>query len=170
MINFKFLVKVDPSNPKRAAEKLGELILNDKNVFASVDPTWTEKQDYITALPIAVALTVEMRAVVQANSPDTKFIVTGVTTKNVSKLIDDFGYKVFPSANISEESGKGEEESKEKKTAVESAGQDTDGQKVNYYYNGRKVDQKEWQQHHDEFMETWNDVWKGFGEKLLELF
>ena len=105
-----------------------------------------------------------MRAVVQANSPDTEFIVTGVTTENVSKLVDDFGYKVFSTVDVPKNT------EDEKKTAVESAGQDTDGQKVNYYYNGRKVDQKEWQQHHDEFMKTWNDVWKGFGEKLLELF
>lgn len=167
MIDFKYLVKVNPNDPFAAARKLGQLILENENAFSGVDGTWIAKQDYITALPVAVALTVEMRAVVQANSPDTKFIVTGVTSTNVADLVTDFGYKVYHTVEIKETPLKDKEPKKEE---VQTAGQDSDKTEVNYYYNGKKVKPEEWQQHHDEFLKAWNDVWNGFGEKLLDLF
>lgn len=165
MIDFKYLVKVNPNDPLAAARKLGQLILNNENAFSGVDATWIAKQDYITALPVAIALTVEMRAVVQANSPDTKFIVTGVTSANVADLVTDFDYKVYHTVEIPNEKPVVKEDQE-----ISSGGQATDGKEIVYYYNGKKVKPEEWQQHHDEFLKAWNDVWSGFGEKFLDLF
>lgn len=151
MIDFKILVKVDPSNPQAAVAVLGQKVLNNEKAFASVDPVWVSKQDYITALPVAVALTVEMRAVVQANSPETKFIVTGVTTENVATLKEDFDYKVYALTEKKDSPKKEEDENP----------------KVQYWYNGQKVSEEEYQKHAQDFKQQVENLFGSMSKLFL---
>lgn len=159
MIDFKFLVKVNPSDPTLAIKKLGLFVLGNENAFSSVDPDWAGKQDFITAVPIAIALTVDMRAVIQANSPSTRFIVTGVTTENVKDLKENFGYKVYTDVNLPAAPSLDEE-----KPEVKTAGQATDGITARYWYNGKEISGEEFKQKTDEFRKN---VSATFG-KLLD--
>lgn len=171
MIDFKVLVKVNPEDSKAAVRKLGEKVLNDETAFASVDPVWVRKQDYITALPVQVALTVEMRAVVQANSPDTKFIVTGVTSENVDSLINEFGYKVYPTYTI-EDTVNPENDKDLEDNKLQSAGQaiSPTTHQVRYWINGEEVPQEKWEEKKEDFTKAWNEVWGDFGRKMMEFF
>ena len=169
MIDFKVLVKVNPEDSKAAVRKLGEKVLNDETAFASVDPVWVRKQDYITVLPVQVALTVEMRAVVQANSPDTKFIVTGVTSENVDSLINEFGYKVYPAYTVQASVPAPEEkDSNENPSMVKDALDQVSpiNHQVKYWINGEEVPQEKWEEKKEDFIKAWNEVWGDFGRKM----
>lgn len=159
MMKFNYLVKVDQSDPLVAVKKLGQLILNNGNAFSGVDATWIAKQDYITALPVAIALTVEMRAVVQANSPDTKFIVTGVTSANVADLVTDFGYTVY--STVPEEKLVAKEEKE-----VQSAGTNS---ALEYWYNGKKISEEEFKEKASKLEKDFTELWGEFGKKMMSL-
>lgn len=169
MIDFKVLVKVNPEDSRAAIKVLGEKVLNDETAFMSVDPVWVRKQDYITALPVQVALTVEMRAVVQANSPDTKFIVTGVTSENVDSLINEFGYRVYPTYTVKDVANSEDDEDSEN-NKLQSAGQaiSPTTHQVKYWINGKEVPQEKWEEKKKDFTKAWNEVWGDFGKKMME--
>lgn len=151
MIDFKFLVKVNPSDPVLAIKKLGLFVLGNENAFSSVDPNWASKQDFITAVPIAIALTVDMRAVIQANSPSTRFIVTGVTTENVKDLKENFGYKVYTDVDLPAAPSPSPDVKENEPGEVKTAGQATDGITARYWYNGKEISGEEFKQKTDEF-------------------
>ena len=166
VIDFKVIVKVDPSDPAASAKRLGELVLKNPDAFKDIDPKWISSQTHITAVPIAVALTVEMRAVVQANSPKTKFIVTGVTERNVKDLMENFGYKVYPTYPVVDSSS---ESTEEKGCCDESSKSETPAPKnesrARYFYNGEEVSEEEYRKH----QQDWDDLfgacraaWKDF--------
>lgn len=162
MIDFKYLVKVNPSDPTLAIKKLGSFVLGNENAFSSVDPNWASKQDFITAVPIAIALTVDMRAVIQANSPSTRFIVTGVTTENVKDLKENFGYKVYTDVTLPAAPSLDEEEQ-----GVKSAGQDTNGITARYWYNGKEISGEEFKQKSDEFRKNISATFGKLFDSLL---
>lgn len=176
MIDFKVLVKVNPEDSRAAIKVLGEKVLNDETAFMSVDPVWVRKQDYITVLPVQVALTVEMRAVVQANSPDTKFIVTGVTSENVDSLINEFGYKVYPTYTVKDVAKQYRgmdtcpEDEDPENNKLQSAGQaiSPTTHQVKYWINGEEVPQEKWEEKKKDFTKAWNEVWGDFGKKMME--
>lgn len=166
IIDFKVIVKVDPSDPAASAKRLGELVLKNPDAFKDIDPKWISSQTHITAVPIAVALTVEMRAVVQANSPKTKFIVTGVTECNVKDLMENFGYKVYPTYPVVDSCS---ESTEEKCRCDESSKSGTPAPKnesrARYFYNGKEVSEEEYRRH----QQDWDDLfgacrssWKDF--------
>lgn len=165
MMKFNYLVKVDQSDPLVAVKKLGQLVTGNRDAFANVDVTWARKQDYLTAVPIAIALTVEMRAVCQANSPDIKFIITGVTADNVASLVNDFGYTVY--STVPEEKLVPKEEKKE----VQSAGQaiNPETHEVKYWYNGKEISKEEFEEKASKLEEDFKELWGEFGKKMMKL-
>lgn len=164
MIDFKYLVKVNPSDPALAIKKLGLSVLGNENAFSSVDPDWASKQDFITAVPIAIALTVDMRAVIQANSPSTRFIVTGVTTENVKDLKENFGYKVYTDVTLPAAPSL---DVKEEEPGVKTAGQATDGITARYWYNGKEISEEEFKQKTDEFRKNVSATFGKLFDSLL---
>ena len=153
MIDFKVLVKVNPEDSKAAVRKLGEKVLNDETAFASVDPVWVRKQDYITVLPV----------------PDTKFIVTGVTSENVDSLINEFGYKVYPAYTVQASVPAPEEkDSNENPSMVKDALDQVSpiNHQIKYWINGEEVPQEKWEEKKEDFIKAWNEVWGDFGRKM----
>lgn len=166
VIDFKVIVKVDPSDPAASAKRLGELVLKNPDAFKDIDPKWISSQTHITAVPIAVALTVEMRAVVQANSPKTKFIVTGVTECNVKDLMENFGYKVYPTYPVVDSCS---ESTEEKCRCDESSKSETPAPKsesrTRYFYDGKEVSEEEFRkrwQDWDDLFGAFRSSWKDF--------
>lgn len=160
MMKFNYLVKVDQSDPLAAVKKLSQLVTGNQDAFVNVDATWVRKQDYLAAVPIAIALTVEMRAVCQANSPDTKFIVTGVTADNVASLVNDFGYTVHttvPNEKLV---------AKEEKDEVQSAGADCTQK---YWYNGKEISREEFEEKASKLEKDFKELWGEFGKKMMNL-
>lgn len=165
MMKFNYLVKVDQSDPLAAVKKLSQLVTGNQDAFVNVDATWVRKQDYLAAVPIAIALTVEMRAVCQANSPDTKFIVTGVTADNVASLVNDFGYTVHttvPNEKLVV---------KEEKDEVQSAGQaiNPETHEVKYWYNGKEISREEFEKKASKLEEDFKELWGEFGKRMMKL-
>lgn len=165
MMKFNYLVKVDQSDPLAAVRKLSQLVTGNKDAFSNVDATWVRKQDYLAAVPIAIALTVEMRAVCQANSPDTKFIVTGVTADNVADLVSDFGYTAYTS--VPEQ----KLVAKEEKQEVQSAGQAINPatHEVKYWYNGKEISEEEFKERSSKLEKDFEELWGEFGKKMMNL-
>ena len=130
MKEFKFIVKVTPNHPEKALEKLGEVVEKDKTAFQAVDLDFVRKCYFITAVPIEIALTTDLRMRNLYFYPDLRFIVTGVPASRVQNLIE-FGYLVLtdfdlelPENNPKEEAvdgqeGKGPEESDENPRELE---------------------------------------------------
>lgn len=175
MIDFKVLVKVIPTDPMASLRKLGEKVTGDEHSFVSLDPRWVAQQDYITAVPVEVALTVEMREVVQTHDPETRFIITGVTNANVDNLINMFGYKVFPPCEVKEESVEYDEKEEVQDVPAPgtSAGQDMDPvtHTQKYYYNGKEISEEEYGKRLEEFtkqfVNLWGEVGSSFFKKLF---
>lgn len=94
MKEFKYILKVDPTNPQRTLERLGELVIGEAEAFADIDIEFVKSQEFITAVPIEVALTIPMRAQILYNNPECRFIVTGVPSFRIKNLTE-FGYQVY---------------------------------------------------------------------------
>lgn len=121
MKEFKFIVKVTPNHPEKAVEKLGEVVEKDKTAFQAVDLDFVRKCDFITAVPIEIALTTDLRMRNLYFYPDLRFIVTGVPASRVQNLIE-FGYLVLtdfdlglPENDSKEETEEGQGEAEETK-------------------------------------------------------
>lgn len=95
MIDFKVLVKVAKTHELDTLKTLGKAIEGNEEAFLDVDPAWVAKQDFITAVPIEVALTMEVRDAVMRNNSNCRFIVTGVPVKRVKTLVDRYSYQVL---------------------------------------------------------------------------
>lgn len=166
MIDFKVLVKVIPTDPMAALRKLGEKVTDDERSFVSLDPRWVAQQDYITAVPVEVALTVEMREVVQTHDPETRFIITGVTTENVDNLINMFGYKVFPSCEIEEQDEPVNEALVEAEPSEEAVA--APEHKVSYWYNGKEIGKEEYDEKVEEFTKRFTELWGKVGSSFFK--
>lgn len=146
MIDFKILVRVDPEDPKKTLTILGQKVCGNAGAFETIDPIWAKKQDYLTAVPVEIALTVEMREVLQTHTPDARFVVTGVKTANVDNLVNMYGYKVFAPILENAVASEVRENKEENKNILQTAGTDIDPVKheVSYWINGKKVSQQEY--------------------------
>lgn len=169
MKEFKFIVKVTPNHPEKALEKLGEVIEKDKTAFQAADLDFVRKCDFITAVPIEIALTTDLRARNLYLYPDLRFIITGVPASRVQNLIE-FGYLVLidcldldepekeakdedkaedePKEEAEDEQDKandpGEEEPKEKEP------KESD-ETPKYFVNGHPATEEEFKAAHEEF-------------------
>lgn len=111
MKEFKYILKVDPTNPQRTLERLGELVIGEAEAFADIDIEFVKSQEFITAVPIEIALTIPMRAQILYNNPECRFIVTGVPSFRIKNLTE-FGYQVYTTKveiPKEEEEGQGQE-------------------------------------------------------------
>lgn len=166
MIDFKVLVSVPSDNPVAALKVLGEKVTGDERSFLSVDPKWIAQQAYIAAVPIEVALTVEMREVVQQHDPETRFIVTGVTPANVENLINMFDYKVWPGVPVTKVCD--DEENKKLTVAKKEEVPAEPVSTKKFYYNGKEVSEKEFKKYRERFLNNWTEFWGETGQKFLE--
>lgn len=73
---------------------LAELLTGDRSALDGADENILSQQDFITAVPIEIALSVPERARIRKAMPDCKWIVTGVPEKDVERLHDCLGYQV----------------------------------------------------------------------------
>ena len=129
-MDFKVQVKVN-SNPIEALKLLGKEVVGRADAFTrdNIDLSWIEKQDYITAVPIQIALTTEMRDEVMDKNPECRFIVTGVQNSGAEFLEAEYSYKTcfVNSPKVSNCDGHPEES-------------------VAYFCNGKPVSQEEFEQ------------------------
>lgn len=100
-MDFKYLFKVNAEHPEIALRCLGLKIANDANAFKGVELDFVRNQEFITAVPVEIALTVGARAELLFKYPDLKFIVTGVPAQRIAHLVD-YGYEVYAILNDKE--------------------------------------------------------------------
>lgn len=175
MKEFKFIVKVTPNRPEKALEKLGEVVEKDKTAFQAVDLDFVRKCDFITAVPIEIALTTDLRMRNLYFYPDLRFIVTGVPASRVQNLIE-FGYLVLtdfdlelPEDESKEEAEEGPKESDENPRELEESDEnprEEDEDRVKqeehlsepeeeltpkYFVNGHPATEEEFKTAHEEF-------------------
>lgn len=100
--NFRVIVKVG-AEPLKALQKLGQVVTGNDQDFVSVDLDWIAKCEYITAVPVEIALSMEERAVLMKHVPTCEFIVTGIPANKVKRMVDRYGYTVCtPIVNVPE--------------------------------------------------------------------
>lgn len=141
--DFRFLVKVNPDNPKGATEALGGLLEGNREAF-DVDLDFLKQQDFITAVPIEIALTIPMRSQIMYCNPECNFIITGVPTSRVAKLLR-YGYTVLPTCEVKAE------EPTVKKDNIAHDRQDSNTVTSSFWYNGNRVKQEEFEEKFKEF-------------------
>lgn len=149
MVDFKILVKVAKTHELDTVKTLGKAIEGNEEAFLDVDPTWVSKQDFITAVPIEVALTMEVRDAVMKNNSNCRFIVTGVPVERVKTLVDRYGYQVLQTEVTPE--------------PVEEKKEEVPAQAANYFINGKKVSADEFNSRAEEILKQMrkmvNDFW-----------
>lgn len=134
MKDFRFIVKVDRSNPAASLQKLGELVCENSEAFTEVDLEFIRNQDFIVAVPVEMSLTSEMRTHLFCNYPEVRFIVTGVPANRISNLLE-FGFRVRDYTVSDSDKGEVQEEEKkelEKKEKVVEK----------FYLDGKEVDKE----------------------------
>jgi len=92
--DFRIVVKVNPEDPKKALQFLSERVTGKKWLLDGTDLEFVGSQDYITAVPIEIALDMETRAKLIYLNPNVRIIVTGVPANRVAHL-REYGYVVF---------------------------------------------------------------------------
>ena len=93
MKEFRYIFKVDHTDPEGTLKHVGEMVAGEPAAFQSVDINFVNEQDFITAVPIEIALTMDMRARVLYQNPSCKFVITGVPVFKVASLVE-YGYQV----------------------------------------------------------------------------
>lgn len=191
MKEFKYILKVDPTNPQKTLERLGELVIGEAEAFADIDIDFVKSQDFITAVPIEVALTIPMRAQILYNNPECRFIVTGVPAFRISNLTE-FGYKVYTTKvdlNEEEEDQKCDEgalrcaDNDEKKEENENPKQphvhapvkepveeESPAPVKKYWVSGKEVSKEEFLAKLDELKSKYKEAGFNFAGPLAKLF
>lgn len=95
MKEFRYIFKVDHTDPEGTLRHVGEVVAGEPLAFQGVDANFVNQQDFITAVPIEIALTMDMRAKVIYVNPECRFVITGVPVFRIQNLIE-FGYQVVP--------------------------------------------------------------------------
>ena len=143
MLNWNVLVK-SRNNAEAARNMLAkELYPENPNCLDSTDLEFVNNQDYITAVPVEISLTVDERKAVRKANPETRWIVTGVGESDVTNLVVNYGYKVLePEVKVPV------------KSDIES--------KSSFKINGKEVSEEEWLDGVKRFSEEFNKVWNNF--------
>ena len=94
MKEFKYIFKVDHTNPQKTLQMLGEKVVGAADAFSDIDLRFVQSQDFITAVPIEIALTTEMRSNLIYQNPVCRFVITGVPVHRIKNLVE-YGYAVF---------------------------------------------------------------------------
>lgn len=93
-MEFRVLIRVNKDQPEIAVKSLGYKVVGDVNAFSEVDLDFIRKQDFITAVPIEIALTLKDRVEMLYSHPNLKFVVTGVPVQRVPRLYE-LGYTAY---------------------------------------------------------------------------
>jgi len=170
-MEFRVLIRVNKDQPEIAVKALGYKVVGDVNAFSEVDLDFIRKQDFITAVPIEIALTLKDRVEALYSHPNLRFIVTGVPARRVPNLYD-LGYTAFAPLTegdliriVSENSNEEKPKDCEKEVvpeADENVGDEnlipnkpdednTTSIEEKYYVNGREVDKKQYKNAAKEF-------------------
>lgn len=166
MKEFRFIVKVDHSNPIKSLQKLGELVCEDQKAFDDVDVDFVQKQDFIVAVPVELSLTTELRAHLLYSNPDCRFVITGVPTHRLSNLLE-FGFKIYDTVKI-ELNVEDEEEADKEEVPVEKKEEEVPVEKKEeqkFWVNGKEVDKKEFDAEVEKFKKSIGET--GFYLPLL---
>lgn len=91
--DFRHLIAVN-KDVKKAVETLGYLLFDDPNTFDGVDLTFLGQFDYITAVPIQIALSYIERLNIMIGNPNVNFILTGINKEWVPAL-QKWGYEAW---------------------------------------------------------------------------
>ena len=154
MKDFRFIVKVDHSDPTASLQKLGELVCANSEAFTEVDLEFIRNQDFIVTVPVEMSLTSEMRAHLLYKCPEVRFVVTGVPANRVSNL-RELGFRVRDAVSDSDEEEVQKEEKKELEKKEDSKELEKKEEKKElekkeekkevvekFYLNGKEVDKE----------------------------
>lgn len=83
--DFRHLVRID-GNVEEAVKTLSMIIIGDANALDGVDLNFLKDFDYITAVPIQIALSYVERANLIKGNPNINFIITGIDKEWVPTL------------------------------------------------------------------------------------
>lgn len=169
MKEFRYIFKVDHTNPEGTLKLVGEMVAGEPTAFQGVDVNFVNQQDFITAVPIEIALTMDMRAKVIYTNPECRFVITGIPVFRVQNLIE-FGYQVVPGhlsgldekLDEKEDEKEGDEDPKPEnvKPCVKRCpeGKEVDQpveHRAKYWVGGKEVSK-------EEFLEKVKEIKKGF--------
>lgn len=185
--DFRIVVKVNPEDPKKALQFLSERVTGKKWLLDGTDLEFVGSQDYITAVPIEIALDMETRAKLIYLNPNVRIIVTGVPANRVAHL-REYGYVVFTlDAKLDEDgvsdsvkvstndstdperpglevhtSGKPSENDDEVKVSekVAKLEKSSGDCKQNYYINGNSVSREDFEAERAKFFENYKKIIK----------
>ena len=137
-MEFKYLVKVDKSNTVSSLRTLANLLGHVVNVFDKLDVEFIQDQDYITAVPVEIALSVQERQAILEKYPETRYIITGVRAEDVQRM-QNYGYEVHATRYDlkTEEEIEAQKQEPEEVVKPEVA-------KETYWVNGKKVTEEEY--------------------------
>ena len=171
MKDFRILVKVNPAEPEKALKFLSEKLTGDPWILRDTDIDFVKKQDYITAVPIEIALDMETRAKLSYLIPGIRVIVTGVPACRV-KSLQEYGYTAFNLDAKLEDEDEGvedpiqnpvkKEEPEEKKELAEEEKSICKEKEEEYFFNGKKVTKDEYNKKLTGFLEFYKDLFKNF--------
>ena len=192
---FRYLFRVNAENPEIAVKALGFAVTGDPKSFRGIETSFVKNQDFITAVPIDIALSVPERAHIIYRYPDCQFIVTGVPAQRVANLAD-FGYKAYALSNEKElesffkhfhqcEEGVAEDETvtaeeevveenmPEKKEASDelcTCSKENAPEKIEadrYYLDGKEVSKEEWEKEWSKAEKDLKEAFKDFSKEAL---
>lgn len=113
------LGKVEPINWRQIVESKGhgaearailsKALTGDESVLDNADLEYINKQDFITAVPIEIALSTTERNIIKKESPECQWIVTGIPANAVKHMQDDYGYTITMLPKIEKKAVKKEE-------------------------------------------------------------
>ena len=90
-------------NPEAAVECLAKQVTGNAEAFKGVDlDTIHDKFEYITAVPIEIALTTDARHVLMKSTPEVRWIITGVTPESVKRMVNEYGYNLSEAPRLSD--------------------------------------------------------------------
>lgn len=101
--NWHIIVEVESGEIDAALSALAENMGFEENVFENMNTESLEDAEYVTAVPVELALTSDMREKLLENNKDLNYIVTRVQKDRVKHMVEDLDYKLIPVEDYLEE-------------------------------------------------------------------
>ena len=95
MENWRKIVEVVPDEVELALEVLALELGLEENTFKGVDLNALKDAEYITAVPIELALTADDRETIMRSNPNIRFVITRVQSDRVSIMVSELGYELI---------------------------------------------------------------------------
>lgn len=93
--DWNIIVKCEKGRGEEVRAILAQSLTGDEHALDGANIDFINSQEYVTGVPVEIAMTTDQRNALMEANPNCRWIVTGVAARSVERLVNDYGYEVL---------------------------------------------------------------------------